>query len=270
MSTAPPVAPAALPPRPSMLSRLAESHATGALQCGPGTLYLVGGRVVHAESAAAPGLEVLLTAGGRVPQAVWDEALGRAGVPDHVPGRLVKEGFLSAGQAEVWWLTALFDAAFFALAPRSGPTRFQHGFVREGGGRPRSVAAERVLRETRRRRRLLGGRWPGPEIDTSPVLRRPAAGAGVPARLEAVLALADGTRTPGTIARELGRPAFHVLLEVRRLAVAGLLVPRPTDPPPDSSPAGTPDGERPRAPGPPDPPDVALLRRVRDALEARL
>ncbi|KOT60703.1 MULTISPECIES: hypothetical protein [Streptomyces] len=265
MSTAPFVAPPALPPRPSMLSRLAAEQATGALQCGPGTLYLVGGRVVHAESPAAPGLEVLLTAGGRVPQAVWDEALERAGVPDHVPGRLVKEGFLSVGQAEVWWLTALFDAAFFVLAPHNRPTRFQHGFVREGGGHPRSVAAERVLRETRRRRQLLDTRWPGPDIADAPVVRRPVAGLRVPARLEAVLDLADGTRTPGTIARELGRPAFHVLLEVRRLAVAGLLVPRLSHPPPGGCPGGAP-----RTAGPPEPPDVALLRRVRDALEARL
>ncbi|GCD38784.1 hypothetical protein OEIGOIKO_06603 [Streptomyces chrestomyceticus JCM 4735] len=270
MSTAPPVAPAPLARRPSMLSRLAEAHATGALQCGPGTLYLVSGRVVHAESPASPGLEVLLTTGRRVPRAVWDEALERAGIPDHVPCRLVKEGLLSPGQAEVWWLTALFDAAFFALAPRSGPSRFQHGFVREGGGRQRSVAADRVLRETRRRRRLLDGRWPGPEIDTAPVLRRPATGPGVPVRLAAVLALADGTRTPAAIARELGRPAFHVLLEVRRLAVAGLLVLRPSEPPSDDRPPGHPGGGRPPAPGPPDPPDVALLRRVRDALEARL
>ncbi|WP_199810616.1 transcriptional regulator [Streptomyces rimosus] len=269
MSTAPPAAPAALPSRPSMLSRLAAAHATGALQCRPGTLYLVGGRVVHAESPAVPGLKVLLTTGGRVPRAVWDDALGRAGVPDHVPGRLVKEGLLSEGQAEVWWLTALFDAAFFALAPRSGPSRFQHGFVREGGAGTRSVPAERVLRESQRRRRLLDALWPGPEIDTVPVVRRPAAGRRVPARLEAVLALADGTRTPGTIARELGRPAFHVLLEVRRLAVAGLLLPRHPHPPPGGPPVPPADG-RPRAPAAPEPPDVALLRRVRDALEARL
>ncbi|MEU2789749.1 transcriptional regulator [Streptomyces sp. NPDC007100] len=270
MSTAPLAAPPALPPRPSMLSRLAAERATGALQCGPGSLYLVDGRVVHAESPAAPGLEVLLTAKGRVPQAAWDEALGRAGVPDHVPSRLVKEGLLSVSQAEVWWLTALFDAAFFVLAPHSRPTRFQHGFVREGGGHPRSVEAERVLRETWRRRRLLDARWPGPDIDTAPVVRRPAAGLRVPARLEAVLDLADGTRTAGAIARELGRPAFHVLLEVRRLAVAGLLGPRPSPPPPGGCPPGAPGGTRPRAPGPPEPPDVALLRRVRDALEARL
>lgn len=51
-----------------MLTRLAAERATGALLRDHGTLYLVDGHVVHAESPAAPGLDVLLTAGGRLPR----------------------------------------------------------------------------------------------------------------------------------------------------------------------------------------------------------
>lgn len=82
-------------------------------------------------------------------------------------------------------------------------------------------------------------------------------------RQRALLAAADGERTPAELARLLGRPAFHTLLDVRRLAAAGL-VETPLDPGPEP------------APPPPVPalpvadPDIALLRRLRDALEAHL
>jgi hypothetical protein len=71
----------------------------------------------------------------------------------------------------------------------------------------------------------------------------------------------DGIRTATDIARELGRPAFHTLVDIRRLAAAGLVT------------AATAHGARasvpaePLPPPPPDP-DIALLKRVRDALEA--
>ncbi|MEU7578511.1 transcriptional regulator [Streptomyces sp. NPDC041068] len=267
-----------LPTRCSMLVRLAMEGATGALMRDAGTLYLAEGRVVHAESSAAPGVDVLLTAGGRLPRAVWDEAVGRAGPKRGVARLLVDGGHLRPGELEICLLTALFDAALFALAPGSGPTRFQHG-VAHGLGAARPVPAELVEGESRRRRKLLDRLWPGPEMDTAPVVRLPpVAGQYVPGRQRALLDLADGRRTPADLSRLLGRPAFHVLLEVRRLAVAGLIdVPRQAPPPKPPAPPPPPAPARPTTRA--SPPvvvgtdgfaetDIALLRRVRDALEA--
>ncbi|MCA1221869.1 transcriptional regulator, partial [Streptomyces sp. 8L] len=62
-----------------MLLRLAEERATGALLRDHGTLYLSEGRIVHAESPAAPGVDVLLTAGGRLPYTGWQEAVEGGG-----------------------------------------------------------------------------------------------------------------------------------------------------------------------------------------------
>ncbi|CAM5534121.1 hypothetical protein STANM309S_00780 [Streptomyces tanashiensis] len=45
----------------------------------------------------------------------------------------------------------------------------------------------------------------------------------VPARQRAVLELADGVRTASDIAQALGRSAFHILVDLRRLAAAGLV-----------------------------------------------
>ncbi|MFE0201435.1 transcriptional regulator, partial [[Kitasatospora] papulosa] len=61
-----------------MLLRLASERATGALLRDRGTLYLVEGRVVHAESPAAPGIDVLLAATGRLHAEGWTEALREA------------------------------------------------------------------------------------------------------------------------------------------------------------------------------------------------
>ncbi|MFJ6697432.1 transcriptional regulator [Streptomyces sp. NPDC091272] len=239
-----------------MLARLADERATGALLRDHGTLYLADGKVVHAESPAAPGLDVLLH--GRLPREGWQEAFDRAGPAGRVGRFLVDSGRLADGELELAHLGALFDAAYFALAPGSGPTRFRHG-VAHWMGPVRPVPARTVARECLRRRQLLDSLWPHPEMDNSPV------GPGdtdlhVTRRQQDVLDLADGVRTPADIARALGRPAFHTLVDIRRLAAAGAVTTPAAAPPPTPVPRWVADMK--------EDPDVALLRRLRDALEA--
>ncbi|MFG2650708.1 transcriptional regulator [Streptomyces sp. NPDC048436] len=256
MSTASP--PVATSP---MLLRLAEEEATGALLRDQGVLYLSQGRVVHAESPAAPGIDVLLTTGGVLPPQGWQDALSQAGSHNAVGQHLIDSGRVTAGELEMCHLGALFDAAFFVLAPGKGATRFRYG-VAHWLGRLHPVPAAVVARETRRRRALLDSVWPDAVIDTAPVMARTAApGQKVGCRQRAVLRLADGSRTPTQIAWELGRPAFHTLLEVRRLAAAGLVkTPRPPEPVASPIPLWCVESST--------DPDIALLRRLRDALEA--
>lgn len=246
-----------------LLTRLAAERATGAFLRAQGTLYLVDGRVVHAESPAAPGIDVLLTAGGALAAQGWQEVLSTAGTRHEVGRELVASGRVTAGELEMCHLGALFDAAFFVLGAASGPTRFRYG-VAHWLGRVRPVPAAALERETLRRRALLDSIWPRPEVDTAPVVpRTPAPGQTVTVRQRALLRLADGIRTPTAIAWLLGRPSFHTLIEVRRLAAAGLVeVPGTPEREPVSValpfPAATECAD----------PDIALLRRVRDALEA--
>lgn len=248
-----------------MLVRLAEERATGVLVRDHGVLYLADGEVVHAESPAAPGLDVLLTAGGHLAPDGWEEAVARAGARREVARFLVENGRVTDGVMEICHLGALHDAAFFALAPASGPTRFRYG-VAHWIGRVRPVPAAAVVREARRRRGLLDSVWPHPEVDTAPLRRRPRGhGACVATRRQrTLLDLADGVRTPSAIARAAGRPAFNTLVEVRRMAAAGLVeTPAPAEAP---APAPLPDWVA----GFSADPDIALLRRLRDALEASL
>ncbi|GAA0588015.1 transcriptional regulator [Streptomyces crystallinus] len=247
-----------------MLVRLVAERATGALLRDTGTLYLVDGQVVHAESPAAPGLEVLLTASGRMRPEAWRRAVDRAGARGAVGRYLVDSGEVTGGELELCHLGAVHDAAFFALAPGKGPTRFRYGAL-HWIGPVRPVAARALAREATRRRELLDRIWPHPEVDTAPVVPVPdRPGLPVTVRQRALLGAADGFRTPGVIARLLGRPAFHTLVDVRRLAALGAvetpLAPAPRETVPDWLARASEQAAHPS--------DEALLRRVRDALEA--
>ncbi|MER6528985.1 transcriptional regulator [Streptomyces sp. NPDC001508] len=239
-----------------MLSRLADERATGVLVREHGTLLLHEGRVIHAESPFAPGLDVLLTARGTLDDAVWRQAVERAADPPGAVRLLLDAGRLTTGALELCHLGALYDAGYFALAPSSAPGRFRYEAVaRPGPLRPVPVTA--LERETLRRRRLLHRIWADPAVDEAPLIRAdPVAAPPLTPRGRAVLNRADGVRTAPQIARELGRHAFHTLVDVRRLAAAGLLSPgRSTA----AAPLPTPEVND---------PDIALLKRLRDALEA--
>ncbi|WP_031481325.1 hypothetical protein [Streptomyces bicolor] len=231
-----------------MLTRLAEERATGVLAREHGTLHLVEGRVVHAESPLAPGLGVLLTAHGALDAATWRDAEDSAD-----EGRLLEHG-VTPGALELAQVSALYDAAYFALAPSSTPGRFRYGAAHWLASLHPVPVAD-LERETLRRRALLRRIWPDPATDAAPLIRAdPVAPPAVPPRQAAVLERVDGVRRAADIARELGRPAFHTLVHIRRLAAAGLVSSQPSpvaDHPPDAA-----------------DPYIALLKRVRDALEA--
>ncbi|MEU6463249.1 transcriptional regulator [Streptomyces sp. NPDC046976] len=270
-----------------MLNRLAEERATGVLVREHGTLHLAEGRVVHAESPLAPGLDVLLTAHGTLATTAWQRAAAAAEGPLRAAELLLESGLLPAGALELCHLDALYDAGYFALAPSSTPGRFHYDGVPRTGPLP-SVPVVALERETLRRRLQLHRLWPDPAADTAPLIRAdpllprdtgpaPSAPAGparrtpVAPRQRAVLDRVDGTRTAADIARELGRQAFHTLVDVRRLAAAGQLRPlAPVVPGPAAPPLTAPEQAR-NLPPPLPPvtdPDIALLKRLRDALEA--
>ncbi|MFI1764376.1 transcriptional regulator [Streptomyces sp. NPDC020800] len=241
-----------------MLRRLAEEQATGVLVREHGTLHLAQGRVVHAESPLAPGLDVLLTAHGTLAAAAWQQAAARTSGTADAARLLLEAGLLPEGALELCHLDALYDAGYFALAPSSTPGRFRYDSGPRIGPLP-SVPVIALERETLRRRLLLHRLWPDPAGDSAPLIRAdPAGAAPVPPRRRVVLDRVDGVRTAPEIARNLGRQAFHTLVDVRRLAAAGLV--RPVQPAP-----------APPLPTPPltvTDPDIALLKRLRDALEA--
>ncbi|MER6122696.1 transcriptional regulator [Streptomyces sp. NPDC001795] len=258
-----------------MLSRLAEERATGVLMREGGVLYLSDGQVVYAESPATPGLDVLLTARGALDEDGWREAVAQAGARRLVGRFLVDSGRIGEGALELCHLGALYDAAYFVLGPSSAPARFRYGEAHWlGPVHPVPVSA--VERETVRRRELLHSIWPDPATDEGPLVRadRPT-GSTVTPRQGAVLDRVDGVRTAADISRALGRPAFHTLVDVRRLAAAGVVSARTAAPAPAPVPVPVPVpvcGVETPAPIDQLPPfvdpHITLLKRLRDALEA--
>ncbi|MBE8474034.1 transcriptional regulator [Streptomyces justiciae] len=238
-----------------MLTRLAAERATGVLVRERGTLHLAEGRVVHAESPAAPGLGTLLTAHGTLDADTWRQAADEAAEPPGAGLLLVGRGRLTRGALELCHLETLYDAAYFALAPSSTPGRFRYTSPGRSGA-VRAVPVAALEHETLRRRDLLHRIWPDPATDEAPLLRADTVALpALTARQRAVLHLVDGVRTAPEIARAMGRPAFHTLVDVRRLAAAGVLV-RGALKPAEAARIETTD------------PDITLLKRLRDALES--
>ncbi|MFH9983681.1 transcriptional regulator [Streptomyces sp. NPDC017179] len=251
-----------------MLTRLAAEHATGVLVREHGTLYLDEGRVAHAESPLSPGLDLLLTAHGTLTAEAWRDAVAGADDRQGAAHRLLAGGHLTEGALELCHLGALHDAAYFALAPSSTPGRFRYGIAHPlGPVLPVPLAA--LEREILRRRELLHRVWPDAAPDSTPLVRtHTTAAPGLTPRQQTLLERIDGTRTATDLARELGRQAFHTLVDVRRLAAAGLVAPAvaPKDEPvPDG--AGQTTTLADRLAYTTDP-HITLLKRLRDALEA--
>ncbi|MEW2405930.1 hypothetical protein AB0954_06770 [Streptomyces griseoviridis] len=386
-----------------MLTRLAAERATGVLVREGGSLHLADGLVVHAQSPSAPGLGILLTAHGVLTADDWSAALAATGDPARAGRHLVDAGRLTPGALELCQLSALYDAAYFALSPSRTPGRFRYATPEDppgpaepaepadatgiprppgtslpsgtpqqagtphpaptagtaeiaattgrqgtadtgaaaatggteggaspatgatggtGGGsspatgttatpgtptgqgptpgptpgtgappgtytgtgartgavtaspasimfRPLPVAA--LERETYRRRALLHRIWPDPRPDEAPlVVSTRTAAPALTRRQRTLLDRVDGVRTATDLARELGRLAFHTLVDVRRLTAAGVIDPGRMPAPP---PVGHPYEDVVPAP-PPRPellssdPHITLLKRLRDALEA--
>ncbi|MCL6733116.1 DUF4388 domain-containing protein [Streptomyces neyagawaensis] len=227
-----------------MLHRLAAERATGVLLRESGSLYLSDGEVVHAESPRSPGLDVLLSAGGVLDTDGWREAVDTAGAGLRVGRFLVDSGRVTKGALELCHAGAMFDAAYFVLGPSSAPARFRYGAAHWLGPiRPVPVAT--ITREALRRRDLLHRIWPDAAADDAPLMRAVGLSSPpVPIRQGAVLDQINGFRTAADISLTLGRPTFHTLVAVRRLAAAGLISPAPPHPPrtppaPDTTPGRT-------------------------------
>ncbi|MET9527438.1 hypothetical protein [Streptomyces coeruleorubidus] len=264
-------------PASALLGTLAAQGASGAVSTEAGIVYLAAGHVVHVESALTPDVGDLLTHSGALAPDGWWEAIDQAGRRCRVGRQLVDSGHLAAGALELCHLGALFDAAYFVLAHDGPVLRFRPG-VSHWLGAVRAVPVDTVLRESRRRRELLHRIWPEPTIDLAPLARVTGTGpADLPTRRSRTLAQVDGVRTAAQIATALACRTFHTLVELRRLAAAGLVVPKAPAlapapvpapaPAPAPAPVSAEPGPAPR-PTAPDEPDTALLRRLLHALEA--
>jgi hypothetical protein len=216
------------PPPAELLAQVAGERWTGALVVGGhpgGTVYLVEGRVVHAESPAAPGVGELLTSSGRLAARTWQTALDLGTSTARVGRLLIEQGHLTQGELELCVLGAIYDAAYFVLAPDEAPVEFLAGAA-HWLGPVVHIDPSAVVRESRRRLRLLDEIFPDRRVDTAavnPVARPPRERITLTALQWELLVAADGQRTPPDLAQLLGKAGFATVQELRRLAAQGLL-----------------------------------------------
>ena len=222
------MSPSKTAPPGRLLTQVAGERQTGALVVGGhpgGTVYLVEGTVTYAESPAAPGVGELLTASGRLAGRTWQAALDAGHAEARVGEVLLAQGHLTQGELELCVLGAIYDAAYFALAPASAPVEFRDGATHWLGPVVR-VDASAVHREARRRGRMLDEIFPDARLDTAPVIpvpRPPVERVTLTAAQWELLISADGQRTPADLAQLLGRAGYATIQELRRLAALGLL-----------------------------------------------
>ena len=211
-----------------LLKQVAGERQTGALMVSGrpgGAVYVVEGRVVYAESPAAPGVGELLTSSGRLATRTWQNALDLGTSTARVGRLLVEQGHLTQGELELCVLGATYDAAYFALAPDAAGVNFLAGAT-HWLGPVVQIDPAAVDREARRRGRLLAEIFPDPRVDTvavSPAPRAPRERVTLTAPQWELLVAADGQRTPADLALLLGRAGFATIQELRRLAAAGLI-----------------------------------------------
>jgi hypothetical protein len=114
-----------------LLTNLAESGRTGALHVGAapgGVIYLVAGRITHAESPACPGIGERLVACGRLSAASWQSAYA-SGRGTGTVGRSLLHGGLLGHHELACRVVAAITAATHALLQGGDdtPMRFVPG-----------------------------------------------------------------------------------------------------------------------------------------------
>ncbi len=113
-----------------LLTELGTAGSTGVLHIDGspgGSLFLVEGRISHAETPACPGVGQRLVSSGRLAVAAWESAY-RAGHRDGTVGaRLVDDGHLAPGELVCRALAAICDAAHVLLRDDEAPARFEAG-----------------------------------------------------------------------------------------------------------------------------------------------
>lgn len=218
------------------LEQLAGLGATGALTVvgePGGVIFIREGLVNGAESPAAPSVDRLLTAAEVVDERVWET------IPSRPARALVEGGHVTAAEIELCAIGALYDAAFFVLSTEKAELRFAPD-IEHWLGAECTVTADQLCDHVVRQRRILDEVHPSDVTDTAavrPVLR-PGLDRVLLSGLQWEIVLhADGRRTPQELAGLLGRAAYAVTLDVRRLAAAGLVLPpEPAEPDPGADP----------------------------------
>ncbi|MFE3738338.1 hypothetical protein [Streptomyces sp. NPDC059134] len=250
----------------ALLVRLQQERHSGTVSLsGPpgGTIHLRNGLICAIETPGTPSVESALLKSGRIDDEGWAAALAATREMDGLGAALVGQGLVGETELEVLCTATIYEGAFaMALSRPDGW---------EVGGPAQTVLAghpaqpQSVAEETARRLAFVTGGWGAPGELARTRLRPSATAERAAGRLAprhtALLAIANGRRTPRDLAFFLGRGLFAVMADLIRMDELKLVQWEG-----DRRPAGRP-STAPRVPGPGDgpaapPPAGSLPRRV--------
>ncbi|MGX6607767.1 DUF4388 domain-containing protein [Micromonosporaceae bacterium Da 78-11] len=114
-----------------LLTEYGETGRTGALHVDGrpgGVLYLIAGRISHAESPACPGIGERLIASGRVAAPAWQAAYAEGQGAHRVGRLLLRDGVIGQNELALRVVAAIGDATHEILRSDSAaPVRFVPG-----------------------------------------------------------------------------------------------------------------------------------------------
>ncbi|MFC9428273.1 hypothetical protein [Streptomyces sp. NPDC056987] len=227
--TSPPQAPAVAPAHGSaprnvtaLLVRLQQEKYSGTVSVSGspgGTIHLRNGLISAVETPGTPSVESALLKSGRITDEGWAAGLAATRDVDGLGAALVAQGLVGETELEVLCTATIHEGAFALALTRpdgwevGGPTRtVLAGYPAQ----PQSVAEE-----TARRLAFVTGRWGSPGELARTRLRPSASAERVAGRLAprhtALLAVANGRRTPRDLAFFLGRGLFAVMVDLIRM-----------------------------------------------------
>jgi hypothetical protein len=96
-----------------LLTELGESGRTGALHIDGrpgGVLYLIAGRITHAESPACPGIAERLVGSGRIAPAAWRAAYAEGHGAHRVGRLLLRDGVIGQNELALRMVATIGDA----------------------------------------------------------------------------------------------------------------------------------------------------------------
>lgn len=207
---------------PALLLRLQREGFSGTVTVSAspgGTIHLRDGLIGAIETPGTPSAESVLLKSGRIDDAGWAAGLTAVRHGDDHAAALVGQGLIGAAELEILCVATVFEGAFAMSLAR--PEGWEVGAVAPAVLAPRGIEPRTVAEETTRRLALVSRLWGSP-ADLARARMRPSARADrvagrLTGRYQALLAIANGRRTPRDLAFTLGRGLFGVMVDLIRM-----------------------------------------------------
>ncbi|MFJ2211342.1 hypothetical protein ACIQVO_05235 [Streptomyces sp. NPDC101062] len=184
-----------------------------------GTIHLRNGLISAIETPGTPSVESALLKSGRIGDEGWASALAATQDVAGLGAALVGQGLVGETELEVLCTATIYEGAFAMALTR--PDGWEVGAPAQTVLAGHPAQPQSVAEETARRLAFVTARWGSPgelaRTRLRPSVTAERAAGRLAPRHTALLALANGRRTPRDLAFFLGRGLFAVMVDLIRM-----------------------------------------------------